>query len=104
MSSKLREQRHQETPSSSQSSLISSEFLTSVFIVALSWATLAAYEVLDRDHATQRFLAREKKHCIRFRVLEALMIGCIVLLTAAGAFSARYVIDTCAKRAFFSKS
>lgn len=77
--------------------------MTSVFIVVLSWATLAAYEALDRDHATQRFLAREKKRCIRYRVLEAIMLGCIVLLTAAGAFSARYVLDACAKRVFSAR-
>jgi hypothetical protein len=71
------------------------EVLISLFIVLLSWATSMAYRTMDKDQAALRYFTRKDKT----RIFVGLMTASLVVLTAAGAFSLRYVINECMKKA-----
>lgn len=71
------------------------EFMVCVVIVLLSGATLAAYKRMDRHESARRYFTRKD----RSRVVVALLTASLVILTAASALSARYVVDVAVKHA-----
>jgi len=72
------------------------EFLICIFIVILSGATLAAYKRMDRYESARRYFTRKD----RSRLIIGLLTASLVILTAAGALSMRYIIDSCIRKAW----